>query len=151
MTVDIRHIGLVVTDLDLALHLWCEIFEFRVMKRMEESGPYIDAMLGLAGVQVTTVKLAAPSGYLIELLRFHSHPDRPTWEGRPYSTGLTHIALTVTDLDAICVKLAAIGATFNAPPQFSPDGTVRVTYCMGPEGVLIELVEIIEPAAGEHR
>lgn len=144
MITQIRHTGLVVADLDCALSFWCELLGFRIAKSMEESGPHIDAMMGLQDVRVTTVKLAAPDGNLIELLHFHSHPDRPAWSGTPCSTGFTHVALTVDDLDAVCQKLAGAGVTFNAPPQHSPDGYAKVTYCRGPEGVLLELVEVLQ-------
>lgn len=51
--------------------------------------------------------------------------------------------MTVDDVDATCAKLAANGAQFFAPPQLSPDGKVRVTYCRGFEGALLELVEVL--------
>ena len=143
MITNIRHTGLVVANLENALHFWCDLLGFRVSKRMEESGPHIDAMMGLKDVQVTTVKLAAPDGNLIELLHFNSHPDKPAWEGAPHSTGLTHVALTVTDLEAAWRRLTEAGITFNSPPQNSPDGCVKVTYCRGPEGLLLELVEML--------
>ena len=137
----IRHTGLVVADLQRALHFWCDVLGFKVVRQMEESGPHIDAMMGLHDVRVTTAKLAAPDGNLIELLQFHSHPDRPQWDGTPHSTGFTHIALTVDDLDQLVSKLTQEGVSFPAPPQRSPDGKVKVIYAQGPEGVLLELVE----------
>jgi catechol 2,3-dioxygenase-like lactoylglutathione lyase family enzyme len=140
----IRHTGLVVADLERALHFWCDGLGFKVQKQMEESGPHIDAMMGLQDVRVTTAKLAAPDGNLIELLHFHSHPDRPQWDGAPYSTGFTHIALTVDDLDALVATLTPLGVTFPAAPQYSPDGGVKVIYAKGPEGVLLELVEVLK-------
>lgn len=139
----IRHTGLVVTDLDRALHFWCNLLGFKVVKQMAESGPHIDAMMGLEDVHVTTAKLSAPDGCLLELLCFHSHPDKPRWEGTPYSTGFTHIALTVEDLDQLVSKLTQEGVSFPAPPQRSPDGYAKVIYAKGPEGVLLELVEIL--------
>jgi catechol 2,3-dioxygenase-like lactoylglutathione lyase family enzyme len=144
MITQIRHTGLVVANLEGALSFWCDLLGFRVSKRMDESGSHIDAMMGLEGVLVTTVKLAAPDGNLIELLHFHSHPDQIAWTGKPYSTGFTHIALTVDDLDSTCRKLADAGVIFKAPPQLSPDGYAKVTYCSGPEGVLLELVEVLQ-------
>lgn len=143
MISQIRHTGLVVANLESALHFWCDVLGFRVEKKMNESGAHIDAMMGLKNVLVTTAKLAAPDGNLIELLHFHSHPDKPSWEGAPYSTGFTHIALTVNDLDDVYEKLAEAGVSFNAPPQISPDGYAKVTYAKGPEGVLLEFVEVI--------
>ena len=143
MITQIRHTGLVVADLDRALRFWRDLLGLQVVDRQEEAGPHLDAMMGLKDVRVTTVKLAAPHGSLIELLNFHSHLDQPAWTGTPYSTGFTHLALQVDDVAAVCHKLAEAGVTFNAPPQRSPDGRVDVTYCRGPEGVLLELVEVI--------
>lgn len=137
----IRHVGLVVADLEKSLKFWCETMGFVVSRQMEESGPHIDAMMGLKEVKVTTAKMADPDGNLLELLCFHSHPDKPRWEGKPYSTGFTHIALTVQDLDETLRRLKQVGASVLAEPQLSPDGQVKVIYATGPEGVLLELVE----------
>ena len=144
MISSIRHTGLVVADLELALHFWCDVLGFKLVKQIEESGPHLDAMMGLRNVSVTTAKLAAPDGNMIELLRFHTHPDKPRWEGTPYSTGLTHIALTVVDLDDLVRQLTLQDVTFPAPPQYSPDGRVKMIYAQGIEGVLLELVEVLK-------
>jgi len=141
MITRIRHTGLVVADLEGALYFWRDLLGFRVEKQMDESGPHIDAMMTLKDVRVTTVKLKAPEGGMIELLHFHSHPGQVKWNGTPYSTGLTHVAMTVSNLDDSYKKLSNAGVIFNAPPQYSPDGAVKVIYCKGHEGVLLELVE----------
>ena len=144
MITAIRHAGLVVADLEQSLKFWCDGMGFVVSRQMEESGPHIDAMMGLKDVRVTTAKLAAPDGNLLELLCFHSHPDKPRWAGKEYSTGFTHIALTVKDLDETLHRLEHFGVSTPSEPQLSPDGRVRVIYATGPEGVLVELVEVIE-------
>lgn len=143
MITAIRHTGLVVADLERALRFWRDLLGFTIVKQMDESGPHIDAMMGLHSVRVTTVKMAAPDGNMLELLHFHSHPDRGEWAGKPYSTGFTHIALTVKDLDLLVAKLSEEGVRFPAAPQFSPDGYAKVIYAQGPEGVLLELVEVM--------
>lgn len=143
MITAIRHAGLVVADLEQALHFWCEILGFKVERRMDESGPFIEALMQLGDVKLTTVKLKAPDGNLIELLHFHSHPAHSAWMGKVNSTGLTHIALTVDNLDVEFERLTQAGVRFNAKPQLSPDGLAKVTYCQGPEGVLLELVEML--------
>lgn len=143
MIAAIRHTGLVVADLPKAIEFWCGLMGFVVSRQMEESGPHIDAMMGLKDVRLTTAKLLAPDGNLLELLHFHSHPDKPEWQGKPYSTGFTHIALTVRNLDDAFQRLQETGVIFPARPQISPDGRVKVIYAQGPEGVLLELVEVI--------
>jgi catechol 2,3-dioxygenase-like lactoylglutathione lyase family enzyme len=117
MITQIRHTGLVVANLEDALHFWRDLLGFKVEKQM------------------------APEGGMIELLHFKSHPDQTKWLGNPYSTGFTHIAMTVNNLDEAYKKLEAVGVVFPAQPQYSTDGTVKVIYCKGPEGVLLELVE----------
>jgi len=139
----IRHTGLVVADLEAALSFWRDLLGFNIDKQMDESGTHIDAMMGLKNVEVTTVKMSAPQGGVIELLHFKSHPDVKKWHGKPYSTGFTHLALCVKNLDECYQKLSDAGFIFPAPPQYSPDGAVKVIYCQGPEGVLLELVEVI--------
>ena len=143
MSVAIRHIGLVVSDLHKALEFWCGVLNFKVVTRMNESGQSLDSMMGLINVNVTTVKLNAPDGGMLELLRFHSHPDADEWCGVPFSTGLTHIALTVKDIDAVVESMRDFGCEISNHPQVSPDGKVKVIYAQGPERVLLELVEMI--------
>ncbi len=137
----IRHVGLVVADLQQSLKFWCEAMGFVVSRQMEESGPHIDAMMGLKDVRVTTAKLNAPDGSMLELLYFSSHPSQPVWEGTPYSIGFTHIAMTVHSMEETVARLSSHGVRFPNPPQHSPDGRVIVTYAVGPENVLLELVE----------
>ena len=143
MSTFLRHTGIVVDDLNTSLHFWCNLMGFTVKRRMDEAGPHIDAVMELDGVRVTTAKLADPKGNLIELLKFHSHPGKTGWMGTPVTTGLTHIALTVDDLDGLCDKLRGEGVRFHAPPQRSPDGLAKFTYCRGPEGIILELVEVM--------
>lgn len=141
MIVGMRHVGLVVADLDNSIKFWCETMGFSVTRQMEESGPHIDAMMGLKNVRVTTSKLRSPDGSVLELLYFHSHPDRKHWAGTPFSTGFTHIAVTVQNMAESISRLSVNGVQFTNDPQYSPDGKVLVTYATGPENVIIELVE----------
>jgi catechol 2,3-dioxygenase-like lactoylglutathione lyase family enzyme len=144
MITAIRHVGIVVADLEKSLRFWRDTLGFVVSRQMEESGSHIDAMMGLRDASVTTIKLSAPDGNLIELLYFHSHPDKRRWKGKPFSTGITHIALTVSDLDQTLCRLKLAGGSVSSEPQLSLDGQLRVIYAAAPEGVLLELVEIVE-------
>lgn len=141
----IRHTGLVVQDLPAALHFWCEVLGFQVARQMEENGPHIDAIMQMVDARLTTAKLTAPDGRMLELLKFHSHPGAPRWDGKPNTTGFTHIAMTVADLDATCETLRRHGVSFTSAPQVSPDGFAKLVYARGPEGVLLELVEELKP------
>lgn len=141
----VRHIGMVVSDMERSLRFYRDLLGLKVMRVMNEAGAYIDNMLSLEGVQVTTVKLSADSGSaLIELLEFNSHPREAPTKREIFSLGPSHVAFTVDDLSVVYRRLSQAGVCFNAPPQLSPDGYAKVTFCQDPDGTLIELVEVLE-------
>ncbi len=145
MITGLRHAGIVVADLERALSFWCDVLGFRIVKQLEEKGPFIDALLGLKDVRVTTCKLSGPDDNLVELLHFHSHPDKHSWGGTPYSTGLTHLAFTVDNIDDEYKRLRVAGVDFLGLPALSPDGCAKVAYASGPEKLLLEFVQIVDP------
>jgi len=142
MIKDIRHMGIVVADLEISLYFYCDLLGFQVAKQMEEAGVYIDNMLSLRNVKVTTVKLTSPSGQLIELLQYHSHPEDQRVRNI-CEIGISHIAFTVDSLDIEYKRLEDKGIIFNSPPQLSPDGYAKITFCRAPEGTFVELVEVL--------
>lgn len=142
MIKDIRHTGIVVIDLEASLHFYRDFLGFRVVKQMEEAGDYIDNISSLRNVRVTTVKMTSPSGQMIELLKYHSHPSEQRTR-EICEIGISHVAFTVDDLDMEYERLKDTGIQFNSTPQLSPDGYAKVTFCRAPEGTLIELVEVL--------
>ena len=138
----VRHLGIVVKDLERSLRFYRDALGFKVVRTMEESGAYLETLLALPKAQVTTVKLAAPDGVaLIELLAFRSHPDETTAKRPIYAVGPSHVAFSVEDLGAVYHRLLEAGVLFNAPPQRSPDGSATVCCCLDPDGMMVELVE----------
>lgn len=142
MIKDIRHTGIVVADLEASLYFYSDLLGFQVAKQMEEAGDYIDNISSLRNVKVTTVKMTSPSGQMIELLKYRSHPAEQKMR-EICEIGISHIAFTVDNLDIEYERLRANGIQFNSPPQLSPDGYAKVTFCRAPEGTLIELVEVL--------
>jgi catechol 2,3-dioxygenase-like lactoylglutathione lyase family enzyme len=138
-----RHIGVGVRDLEKMVAFYRDYLGFEVVRRMEESGPFLDGLQALKDVKVTTVKMAPPGDTVqIEFLKFHVHAS----DNAPPSVndnGVTHIALTVDDVDAIYGQLTALGLKFNAAPAVSPDGKAKVTFGRDPEGNLLELVQVL--------
>ncbi len=139
----IRHTGIVVSDLESALHFYVKLLGLKVTARKDESGDYIDKILGLKNATVTTVKMTAEDGNLIELLYYQSHPRKLAKAKEIYATGISHLAFTVANVDAEYERLSKADVSFNSPPQKSPDGYAKVTFCRDPDGNFIELVEML--------
>ena len=140
----IRHTGIVVEDLEISMRFYRDWLGFEVSKQAEESGTFIDAILGLEAVTVTTVKMTAPDGQLIELLKFHTHPKQHRSRS-VCDIGIAHIAFTVSDVDCEYERLSRNGIPFFSRPQTSSDGFAKVAFCKAPEGTFVELVEELGP------
>jgi predicted enzyme related to lactoylglutathione lyase len=139
----LRHVGIVVQDIDCAIKFWKENFDFVVRANLVEEGPFIDNLLGLSGTRVQTVKMKCSKDSEIELLKFDSGSTEQNWGGRVNKVGLTHIAINIEDLETTLKKLLDWGFSPVYKPQISIDGEVRVCYIEVIEGLLLELVEKI--------
>jgi len=139
----IRHTGIVVMDLDESLQFYTQKMGFVISKRMDESGSFIDKILGFDNLNVTTVKMTLNEGQMIELLDFKTHKTEQL-PRRINDIGPTHLAFTVSSVDDVYEDFCKDGIEFISLPTLSPDGYAKVAFCKAPEGTYIELVELIK-------
>jgi catechol 2,3-dioxygenase-like lactoylglutathione lyase family enzyme len=143
----VRHAGIVVRDAEASLRFYRDLLGLSVQNDQVESGPFIEGLLDIPGVRVRTVKLGAREGVaLVELLHFHSPAPTGAVPGLT-QLGPTHVALTVDNLDLLHARLTDAGVKFMSEPADSPDGKARVAFCADPDGVRLELVQVLAPAA----
>ena len=100
MIKEIRHTGIVVDDLKKSLWFYKEKIGFKVFKYMDESGHFIDKILGMRSIMVTTVKMKLENGQMIELLDFSSHKKK-ILQSSINDVGPTHLAFTVNNIDEV--------------------------------------------------
>ena len=141
---EIRHLGIVVSDLDRALEFYVGLLGLKVCKRMEEGGEYLVRLTGLTRARATTVKLSADDRNLVELVFFHSHPRKSPAKKDMSEIGASHVSFTVEDVEAEYNRLRRVGIEFVSPPQNSPDGYAKVAFCRDFDNTLIELVQLLE-------
>lgn len=139
----IRHIGIVVNNVDLALRFYRDILGLKIQKDMIEQGEFIDSILGLKDVKVRTIKMSADDGNLVELLYYFSHPKQGRGPEEICTIGVSHPAFTMNNLEEEYLRLKKQGIEFHCYPKISPDGNAKVTFCRDFEGNLVELVEEI--------
>ena len=138
----IRHTGIVVRDLNRAVAFYRDTFGFQPASQDRETGPFISALVGLDDVDVAWVKLTAPDGSMLELLQYHSHPDDAPHQPAPSNkVANAHLALTVTDVDALYQRFQELGLPTHGAPKTAPNGKARALYAHDPDGVILELVQ----------
>jgi len=144
MIKNLRHVGVVVKNLNYSIKFWTEYLNFSILNETFEDSHFIDKVLKLKASKLKTVKLKCPLGNILELLHFESHNDDEQNTTLPFHNGLTHIALTVGDVEKIYKDLTKKEFIFLSEPQFSPDKKVKLVFGRGPENLLIEFVEELQ-------
>ncbi|MDB4877461.1 MAG: hypothetical protein JWM41_3907 [Gemmatimonadetes bacterium] len=145
MISSIRHVGIVVRNLDVSLKFYVGILGLAIYMRRVEEGSFIEALTGVPGLRLEYVKLVIPKGGLIELLQYHSHPDVTAANAvvpRDSNTlGCSHVALTVLDLAKVYGAMTRDGYTCKSEPLIAPGGKAKILYAHDPDGVILELIE----------
>jgi catechol 2,3-dioxygenase-like lactoylglutathione lyase family enzyme len=137
------HIGMVVNDLDAAEAFFVEL-GFTVMGKTTVEGELVDRVIGLKDVRSDIVMLQAPDGQVnIELSKFHQ-PEAVGGPAPSNTLGLRHIAFQVEDLDGIVDTLKGKGTELVGEIQ-TYEKSWKLCYVHGPEGILIELAEQLQP------
>ena len=130
-----------VNDLEKTKDFWINSLGFKLHIEAKEESPYIDDLLAIKDPKLTTVKLIDSKGFIIELLKFESYQVNQSWSGDLKSTGLTHIALTVDNIDELVGNLKNQSYQTFSEIKTSPNKKVKVVFVRGPEAIMIELVQ----------
>ena len=122
-----------------------ETLGFQVLRDDVEDEDWIASLLGFREKQtLRAVKLASPENpaVLVELLEFSRPIERD--DALPNSSGITHVALTVSSMQEALDALDGFNLIMVSDAiRVNPQGNARVCYVRAIDGVLLELVEII--------
>ena len=136
--------GIVVNDLSKTKDFWMNTLGFKLHVEAIEESPYIEELLAIKDPALTTVKLIDSKGFIVELLKFEKYQVENSWSGDLKTTGLTHIALTVDNLDELVDNLKEQNYTPLSNIKISPSKKVKVIFVKGPEAIMLELVQELE-------
>ena len=133
-----------VNDLEKIRDFWINTLGFKLHIEAKEESPYIDELLAINDPALTTVKLIDSKGFIIELLKFDNYQVEKSWIGDLKTTGLTHIALTVNNLDELVDNLKSQNYEPLSEIKLSPNKKVKVVFVKGPEAIMLELVQELD-------
>lgn len=117
-----------VSDLDAALHFYCDLLGLKQISRRDvEKGRFTLVFLAAPGDEQRAREDKAP---MVELTY--------NWDPEDYGGGRNfgHLAYRVDDIYALCQRLMDGGVTINRPPR---DG--HMAFVRSPDGISIELLQ----------
>ena len=146
----IHHVAISTPDIDRLAAFYTDVMGFEVVMTTQwRDREIVDRMVGLTGSAARQVMLKAGNAYL-ELFQYESPEPRPADPARnPAWHGYTHFCIDVVDIDAEYERLSRNGMTFHAPPPTIDElghARLRAIYARDPDGNIVELQEILDPA-----
>ena len=144
MSVALRHVGIVVSNLDEALaiytnYLGCELKDFHP----DVNGTYISELVGIQDAKMKIAILKTEDDNRIELIEYISNIGKPRTPVLSNDIGISHFALTVKNIQNLYDNRMNFNIKFLSPPLLSPNGFVKVAYAIILNESLVELVEVI--------
>lgn len=136
MIKNIRHVGIVSSNLDKAISLYRDTLGLKIVKQEELEGKYIKHLLLID--KLIYVKLSTPNKQLLELYYFPNIIDRMT--NIPLE-GYNHIAFTVKDIKETYKKLLKTDCEYITKPILDPIKKHKVMFYRDFDSNLLELVE----------
>lgn len=136
------HIGITVADLDAATAFFTKL-GLEVEGTGSVEGEFIEAVCAIPGAKCDIVMLKSPDGYRLELATF-VRPDHVA--GSPDALanelGLRNVSFEVQDIEAAVAACAEDG--FGLVGQIGEyEGTVKMAYVRGPEGIVVSLFQYL--------
>jgi catechol 2,3-dioxygenase-like lactoylglutathione lyase family enzyme len=125
MVTGIEHAAIASPDPEKLARWYVETLDFQINYFSEKS-------------KTTFVKAA--DGAMIEIIRSNDKP-RPEIDLR--DAGLRHLALTVSDFNAVCERLKAKGVRFLGEPEVK--GGNSVAFFTDPDGNILHLLQREKP------
>jgi lactoylglutathione lyase len=138
------HYSFTVSNMEAALHFFCELLGLKASPIMEVDNPNVQKIVGFPDALLHVSIVMIPGGAKIELIQY-LRPEGKSIDSRSCNPGAAHIAFQVDDIQSMYQDLSEKGIAFINPPVWAPGntgtGTWGVAYLKGPDGITVELIE----------
>jgi len=131
-----NHVGQCVTDLEEAKRFYCELLGFDLQREVKPPDESSAQLLSLAPPLDLTACYLGRDGLVPELLHFGAPGQTQRWVERTMNEpGLTHISLSVEDLDGVLARVPDYGGDVVKNSNIGFGAFIR-----DPDGQLVELL-----------
>ena len=136
----VNHVGQCTAHLDRASRFYCEVLDFEVEREVEIPDQSSTALLDIEPPVGLRARYLRRGDFVLELMEF-DRPDNPSATSRVFNEpGLTHLSLSVEDINAAADRAEALGGSVLRRFSFA-------VMISDPDGQIIELL----PMSYKHR
>jgi lactoylglutathione lyase len=136
MGVAFNHVGQCVTDLERSKRFYCELLGFELEREIWPGDEMSAQLMSLTPPLGLTASYLVRDGLVLELLHYSADGQTQSWRERAMNDpGLTHISLSVDDLDAVIARIGDYGGDVIESSNIGHGVFVR-----DPDGQLVELL-----------
>ena len=131
-----NHVGQCVADLERSKRFYCELLGFTLDREIQPPDELSAKLMGLEPPLSMTASYLVRDGLVLELLHYAAEGQTQPFRARRMNEpGLTHISLSVDDLDATLARVTQFGGEVVADSNIGAAAFVR-----DPDGQLVELL-----------
>jgi lactoylglutathione lyase len=131
-----NHVGQCVTDLERSKRFYCELFDFTFEREIQPPDESSAQLMSLTPPLGMTAAYLVRDGLVLELLHYSAADQTRPFRARTMNEpGLTHLSLSVDDVDAVCARVPEFGGEVVESTNIGAAVFVR-----DPDGQLLELL-----------
>ena len=131
-----NHVGQCVTDLERSRRFYCDLFGFTLEREITPPDEGSAQLMSLTPPLAMTAAYLVRDGLVLELLHYAAPGQTQPFRARTMNEpGLTHLSLSVDDIDATCARVPEYGGEVIASSNIGAAVFVR-----DPDGQLLELL-----------
>ncbi len=137
-----RHTGIIVENMELSLKFYRDILGLEIVQDFTDNSDYINKITNIKKGSAHFIKLKMEDGSVLELLEYPSHRTKPH-KLSILNVGIAHIALRVNSAEEMYTLLKSEGIKVLSEPVLSSEGIAKVFFCIDPNGLRVEIVEML--------
>ncbi len=137
-----RHTGIIVKDMKKSIQFYKDFLGLEIIQEFTDSSEYINKITNISDGTAHFVKLRMLDGTVLELLEYPTHKTNPH-NLSILNVGIAHIALRIKSATEMYDFLISKGVKVLSKPILSSEGIAKVFFCIDPDGLRVELVEMV--------
>ena len=131
-----NHVGQCVTDLERSKRFYCELFGFSLEREITPADETSAQLMSLTPPLGMTAAYLVRDGLVLELLHYSAVGQTARFRSRAMNEpGLTHISLSVDDIDDVCARVPSYGGEVVDGSNIG-----AAVFLRDPDGQLVELL-----------